>query len=625
MSASHFPEPRPANGGLAAEGALKLLGRPELDPLVILIREAAQNSWDARVDEAGPVRFDIDLRRVDLQARQVLTDKLFGEIPPRGIGLDELAAVLDGDQLSMMLLTDTGTRGLGGPIRADTKPAEGESTDFVDLVFNIGQPPDHKFGGGTYGFGKTISYLMSRCRTVVIHTVTEHHGKLQHRLIAQAIGRQYSYEEKNYTGRHWWGSAQPHGVEPITGEAAEGLASLLGLPDLKAAGGGTTLVILDPDLTGKTPEQAATFLANGLTWNFWPKMVPDWRKRPAMEFSVTCEGRAVPVPEPDDTPPLKAFADSLRAVRDCEAGRKKPDDFPAFHVFELRSQRPNVSLGWLALHSVAARPRPELDEGLDDEGEPTTAASFSEPSHHVALMRRAELVVQYRPGPELTNPAVEWAGVFKGSELIDAALAEAEPPTHDDWRSKLVAAKPHRRNVNAALREIKAKVNGAFGAPMDEPGGDEKTGAVVIADALGHLLATHLGTGASRPVQNRQAQKAARRTVPKVNVLRQWLDQQNGTGILKVEFEVLAAVGSVATLVEVVAAAANADGEFENNPPIGAPVPRVQGFNHGRMTVEGHTISVPAEDEGPVVVVVSQPDSVAAVIDIRAVADKSDT
>src|SRR5262249_12591114 len=159
-----------------------------------------------------------------------------------------------------------------GPIRADTSVPENESSDFIDFVFNIGQPPDRQFGGGTYGFGKTISYLVSRCRTVLIHTVTEHRGRPEHRLIGQAIGRQYSHANRNFTGRHWWGKVREHGIEPVTGRDAERITRALGLPDLSAAGGGTTLAILAPDLGPRTPLQAATFMANAIAWNFWPKM-----------------------------------------------------------------------------------------------------------------------------------------------------------------------------------------------------------------------------------------------------------------------------------------------------------------------------------------------------------------
>ena len=54
----------PPEGASAAEGIRNQLGRPELDMLTILVREAAQNSWDARASDTEPVQFDISLRDI---------------------------------------------------------------------------------------------------------------------------------------------------------------------------------------------------------------------------------------------------------------------------------------------------------------------------------------------------------------------------------------------------------------------------------------------------------------------------------------------------------------------------------------------------------------------------------
>ncbi len=43
-----FSEPYGASGGLAADGILNQLGRPDIEALEVLVREAVQNSWDAK-------------------------------------------------------------------------------------------------------------------------------------------------------------------------------------------------------------------------------------------------------------------------------------------------------------------------------------------------------------------------------------------------------------------------------------------------------------------------------------------------------------------------------------------------------------------------------------------------
>ena len=42
------PSPTSATGGLAAEGVINQLGRPDIEPLEVLVREAVQNCWDAK-------------------------------------------------------------------------------------------------------------------------------------------------------------------------------------------------------------------------------------------------------------------------------------------------------------------------------------------------------------------------------------------------------------------------------------------------------------------------------------------------------------------------------------------------------------------------------------------------
>ena len=310
--------------------------------------------------------------------------------------------------------------------------------------------------------------------------------------------------------------------------------------------------------------------------------------------------------------------EGLKAVRDCEAGRKKPADFGGFpRVRLLRSKRPGQDLGWLALVPVAFNPRPKLDEGGGDDA-PYTAANFTGNSHHVALMRGAELVVTYLPGPELQSPAVEWAGVFKADASVDAAFAEAEPPTHDDWRSNLVAERWYRTYVNVALREIKDCAHRSFGALTAAGDGGGEVGGAVIADALGHLVSPVGGAGASKEGSNGAESKGGSPT-PKVVVHKQWFTEAGGETTLNVEFTVSAAIGSTATLVDVAARVATADGRLEKDAPVGAAVPHVIGISHNGRAIEGAGVRVPAGDSSVVRVLISQPQDVAVAVDIRPV------
>jgi hypothetical protein len=487
-----FSEPYPPHGALAAEGAENLLGRPRLDPLTVLVREAVQNSWDARRGGPGPVRFDIRAAGLSTSQRSVLGDEVFAHAPAAAA---RLRSVLGRGDVALLSLTDGGTTGLAGPIRADRPAPAGAPTNFVDLVFNIGQPTDRRFGGGSYGFGKTISFVVSEARAVVIHTRTAAEGEPSSRLIAAAFSDHFAQGSQRFTGRHWWGRRRDGSIEPVLGDEADELARAIGLVPFAADETGTTIAIVAPDFRGRSPIQAMRFVADAITWNCWPKMVASPAAGPAMVFGVEVDGEVVDVCEPDQLPPLAPYADALRAVRDAErAGTRRsastttasePADGPV--VIDVTSASPPRRLGRLAMARVPVSPRVGRDVGIDDAlglGEP---ASFDGLSHHVALLRQPELVVDYFEGPELPLLDTEWAGVFKADADLDDVFAAAEPPTHDGWEPSLVDAGPARRWVLSALLELRDAA-AAFAVPHADAADDGRRSAVLVAEALGGLL-----------------------------------------------------------------------------------------------------------------------------------------
>ena len=130
-----IPEPKPPSGGLAAEGFYKLLGRPRLDPLTVLVRETAQNSWDARVDNGLPVGFTLQAWHMTADERHALRRDVFVEADKApGTGLaEELAS----PGLIGLFISDRNTKGLGGPLQADQADPTG-TYDWVDFVLNVG-------------------------------------------------------------------------------------------------------------------------------------------------------------------------------------------------------------------------------------------------------------------------------------------------------------------------------------------------------------------------------------------------------------------------------------------------------------------------------------------------------
>jgi hypothetical protein len=488
-----FSEPYPPNGGIASQGVKNLLGRPNIEPLELLAREALQNSWDAKRADSGTVRVAVSLFSLNPDSMALLTRCVVPDPPPHL----PLGEVLGFGPVSLLCFADRGTCGLGGDLRANSIQA-GEPSDFVDFVRNIGEPPDREFGGGSFGYGKGAFYLLSKASTILVHTRCEVPSGIESRFIACALGDNYNDqdgERVRRTGRHWWGVISEGVVDPAVGEGADELAKHLGLPEFEGEETGTTVAIVAPKLLldtedgeqpgGEEQEVAMEFLQDAVLWSFWPKMISRGELAPGMTFSFSVEGGDLEPVVPDTHPQLREFASALRALD----GDETPPCLEQV-VEPLSSQKPKKSLGSLSLRRFSAEPvdpKPCL---------PLAAKQMESGVYHVALMRAAELVVEYIPGPALPSSFVGYAGVFKCAEDLDQVFRKAEPPSHDKWEAKSLEG--HERTyVNVALRRVRdhaeqfaSPVGTTAAAADDLPIGQ-------FASQLAGLVPTLPGLGAS--------------------------------------------------------------------------------------------------------------------------------
>jgi hypothetical protein len=312
-------------GGIEGGGVRRLLGAPHLPLLQTLLREAGQNSCDATA-EPGQLRFDVRLRRLDAQQREVLSQAI-GVLPPPCESTRRLAEVLAKPAPLVLEICDFGTRGLGGPTRAD-RSMDGVRNDFVDFVRNIGVSRDVAQGGGTYGYGKSILYRASRCATIIVDSLTQ---AAERRLIGCHLGDTVERGQGRLTGRHWWGVLSDETedlVEPVIGDDAAGLAAALGLPARPDGQTGTSIMVLDPDLQDDDLNACGGEIVEALLWFFWPRMVAV-DGVPRMVCDVEVDGEPLPVPDPEQFPPLDLFIEAWRAIKTGAAG-----------IREVRSERP---------------------------------------------------------------------------------------------------------------------------------------------------------------------------------------------------------------------------------------------------------------------------------------------
>jgi hypothetical protein len=492
-----FSEPYPPTGGIASEGVRNLLGRPSLEPLELLVREAIQNSWDARRPDSPEIRVDLSLVNLDPKRRRALAEEVLTDPPPKL----PLGEVLEAERLQILTVADRGTVGLGGDIRSDAIEEEADS-DFVDFIRDIGQPPDRHLGAGSFGYGKGAFYLLSRASTVIVHTRCETGTGLETRFIACGLGEHFSGGDGvRRTGRHWWGTIAPDGiVDPLTGEAAEVLAAAIGLPKFEDGETGTTVGIVAPrfELTDDDPDadapdrpevdrSALEFAARAIAWNFWPKMIPVGEARPQMRFSISIDGDPVAVPDPDVDSQLKLFASAYRVLRGVEGAEAGLGG----EVTEAFCQRPRRRVGSVAIRRGQVPP-------------PTTDAvgPIGDRLHHIALMRSINLVVSYVAGPPLPSDQVGYAGVFECDEDLDLAFRRSEPPTHDRWEPRFLEH-PDRRFVSVALRRVR-EIAERFAVPAVAPSAEASDLAIgEFSSQLAGLIPALPGPGASIGVRGR--------------------------------------------------------------------------------------------------------------------------
>lgn len=593
-------------GAMDARAIREALGRFDISAWEVFLRETVQNSWDARREPT--IDFSISASRLSRAQRRWLAEEVLSEAPPT---LRDFVASLDHSEVELLTVTDRGTKGLGGPTRADIVADEGEAVDFREFVRNIGRDESRGVEGGTYGFGKSVLYQASSINTCIIYSQTLVSGNVEPRLIAMRLSARYEWDGLNYTGRHWWGRRQGEMyVEPLIGEEATKFADALGILAMGPDETGTTVAVVAPvgldGNAGSDLRAVVELLAEAATRWAWPHMIgSDFG--PTIRFTFEAFGIQIVHIPPSEHPVFRHYAAAYRAAAKGLSVQADSDEFPVTGR-AIRQLRPARYLGQLAWKKAI---RPEL--GRKDE-------AFT---GHVALMRDPRLVVKYLQIAD-DPAALMTTGVFICDPRMDAVFAKSEPPAHDDWKPETLAeddrqgrANPVRIALNKILDEFRPQ-------PTSEmtPESTESDGSIAsIARSLGSILAGASGPGSEGdPGRNGRKLRASDGTGPGAAPARVIMD---GTPVLAVDEE----TGRVVTdfLFTVVVSSGTNPDEFEieaeplvvldggmtekaGDRPIGAEVPEVLGWYSGEAKNEhGSSLKLKAALGDDMRVRVSQP------------------
>lgn len=425
-----------------------LMGKPELSPLEILIRETAQNSWDARLAGQTP-QFSISLRKIP--AKQLGLSTL---MPMTSLDT-EFHEVMISDEIDVIEIADRNTTGLDGPVDMGPVDESEVSKNFEDLIYKVGVPRQDGKGGGTYGFGKTATYGFSRIGTVIFWTrCINEIGELEHRFIISCFRPQYIEGDKQYTGRHWWGkrdSEKDH-ILPVRGEEAQFLGETLFQRHFGAEETGTSLLILSPKLEtlsagmnhdpgtelAQVPESMNSLFKSlskeAIREHLWPKLVPiPGHDDSPIKIQLYVDDEEVPVIEEED-PYLHLWGKTLNHIREAERyiGVSPTPDSSLISTRVLEVTYKRSLIGYLAISQFL---RTE-NNGSRDILNP--GRKIGRRLNRIALMReQAELIVTNVDWFTLPDEEMfDWVAVFRSTAEFDPLYAESEPPAHDSWNSK---------------------------------------------------------------------------------------------------------------------------------------------------------------------------------------------
>lgn|GEM_PF-3116450 len=439
------PEPFPETGGMEALGFIKLLGQPSLSSVELLVRETAQNSWDARIPgKQVQMTFKGFTAQKGSPLYSALVNGFFRDLPTKGT-FDDLRRSLGQPSIPLVLIRDVNSHGLGGVTNAKVATPSTSSNRYRRFLLNVGESKHGVGAGGSYGYGRSICFRVSTCRTAVVYTRTKDDlAGFESRLVGVGFGPPFNLRGDSYNGKHWWNSSSQLG-QPITGEEADTVAESLGMTAYGERESGTSVLIVDAECHFGLDDFMKA-VARSIEKHLWPKYVGTSEKgnveSDIMRFAVEYEGSPVPVRDERALQTtqlrdyIKAFRRAHRRVRDRDFGDDRSALFPGRAI--KRKLTGNFNLGYVYVAQGTAIP---VADDVQDDDLPESKRierSIAALTNHIVLLRTPDLAVTYRDisGIVDTSDNQTYCGVFKATPEGDALFQVAEPPSHEEWSEK---------------------------------------------------------------------------------------------------------------------------------------------------------------------------------------------
>jgi len=466
---------------MPSEGQYKLLNDGnEMGVLIVMLREAVQNSWDARIRNNQNITFT--LRGLNLSREN--TSAIYKAIGKEGAYGFELSQAIR-NVGNAIEISDSNTIGLSGPTGFDNLDEEDKKNRFIKFVHTLGNGAQSAGDGGSFGFGKTSLYKASKVGTVAIYTKTEVDDGTESRFIIKNLDKSGNKRFSN-SGVYWWGKEIIRSenadvgtwIEPLKNYEADELWSSIGGTRFGELETGVKLMVFAPELSRDYPKSGKSILhanlehlAKNVTHYFWAKW-PEEASQQGIEFkfSISDNGNTseIRIDHPDEVYPYQVLRTSLKASKNKKIDTAAKE---SYQTKEIKSYQPAQSLGNLVYAVIDDR---KINREYDE--------FFNSEVCHIALLRNVEFVVDYfnhSVNIDFMNDNVESekkiVGVFRTYDNcmvyidtdksvkkdLNEVYRTAENQTHGSWSSEnaLSLGRYSRTYINKTFDEIKAGLN----------------------------------------------------------------------------------------------------------------------------------------------------------------------
>jgi|LWDU01.1.fsa_nt_gi flagellar biosynthesis regulator FlbT len=408
----------------------------------IVARESGQNAGDAGRNVSGNT--ELIFQKLNIQGKnkekflkifqfeELLEPRLDSfKLKEKNQSIcDNLEKFFHDDDLSLLLIRDFNTCGLGGKL--DRYEKEDHFSRLV-CALNLDDKADTDHdSGGSYGLGKTVYAKNSAINTVIFHSVFDESDATNganRRLMAAGIYPKHSYDGKDYGGYAYFGERvdiEKNDVKPFENETAEEIWTQIqacvsaDISRPKSQTGTDVLILMDTlDIDN---------IKTAVEDYYFPAIING-----DLSVRFIDENENQDFPKPLERKDLDQF---IKLMKTAESSKDITEDeriVKNLHKFN------NLKLGRIAY--AASEP----DEASSDR------------NNCVAVVRGTGMVMDYfKLGTDQYEPAV---GVFVADSDIYKFLIESENPAHSEW-SKHASRLDRRYPIEG--KKIVSRVNNAI-------------------------------------------------------------------------------------------------------------------------------------------------------------------